>query len=472
MPEFAQLEQPQQKQQPTKAIAFDPAQVRLQALSEVTLLLEKCKTQLRESKHPPDPLSSFPLPVKSEHRKETVDIYTKVVEETNGRLRNEKAPVFLYLEHYGDRFNFVAGHYVQSQERGSAAGQEVDIHLSEQTAKVLLALVNEDMRNHESAEKYQPRIQRLGNAIIRVMKENVALQNDVEKIATPEELATAMLSYKDGKTKDKLEANCIGVSLLTNELLRLSGFESSIINIHAINKYGEQMDGHATAAVVVDGWLIDPALQIQTKKISKITLDKKDKNYQKFARGMEGIYLVELGNDKERPVALEFSEDKQDNELRSLYLLENGIKLRTHGKTEDGNSSIVEAAKLNPKNFYASSIAANLLPEDKIDATLKTYRQCADLNPGLYLANVYAAIGISNLARSTDSMQLMDEAYGYSKKALDMQPDAVLPALRHVIIASYLKKNDESEPLAQKFYDSLPEGSSYKKLFEPYLAKK
>ena len=458
------MEQPQQKQQPTKAIAFDPAQVRLQALSEVTLLLEKCKTQLRESKHPPDPLSSFPLPVKSEHRKETVDIYTKVVEETNGRLRNEKAPVFLYLEHYGDRFNFVAGHYVQSQERGSAAGQEVDIHLSEQTAKVLLALVNEDMRNHESAEKYQPRIQRLGNAIIRVMKENVALQNDVEKIATPEELATAMLSYKDGKTKDKLEANCIGVSLLTNELLRLSGFESSVINIHAINKYGEQMDGHATAAVVVDGWLIDPALQIQTKKISKITLDKKDKNYQKFARGMEGIYLVELGNDKERPVALEFSEDKEDNALKSLYLLENGIRLLKQDKVDEGNDAIREAANLNPKNFYASFKVASSYRETDPTEAERLFKQCADLNPGLYLANYYAAEGLA-------SMDKDKEAYDYAKTAATMQPDKYFAQFKFIRVAFELDKKEEYQEAARRMYNALPEGSEYRKYLEPYLAK-
>jgi tetratricopeptide (TPR) repeat protein len=335
--------------------------------------------------------------------------------------------------------------------------------------------VNEDMRNHENKEQYWPRIQRLGNAITRVLRESVAVQDGVEKILAPEELATAVLDYSKGKAKEMPLANCIGISLLTNELLRQSGYNSSIINIHAIDKDGEERNGHVTAAVVADGWLIDPALLPQAKKVNNITFDKNNENYPKFAKDMEGIYLKELEakvKENDKPIMLEYHQDKEENELKSLYLLDNGIRLRAQGNEVEGKREIIEASRLNPKSFYASFLAGNIMKNDNQDAAVAAYRQCASLNPDSYLANYYAAGELLNIANLTDSPNLMKEAYTYSKKAIEMQPDAILPAWRHVVIASSLKKTDESEPLAQKFYDSLPADSPYKKMFEPYLAKK
>jgi len=302
------------------------------------------------------------------------------------------------------------------------------IHLDEKTANALLAIVNEDMRNHESHEKYLPRIQRLGNAIIRVLRTNISLQDDVNNILPPQELASAMLAYKEDNSKGKPPANCIGVSLLTNELLHLSGYESSIITLHAINKYGEEHNGHATAAVVADGWLIDPALLVEPKKISKITFDKKDKGYTKFAKDMEKIYLTELGNgkdDNQKPVMLEFHEDREENEIKALYLLENGTRIKKHGKESEGNAEILEASRINPKNFYAIYSAISIYKSkaeisekerNEIDAL---YSQMSKTESDLYIANYYAAQTLFNVQNESGTKPFLESAYGHAKKATE-----------------------------------------------------
>jgi len=464
MPEMLQAE-PTQKQQPTHATAFDPKQVRLRALSEVTLLLEKCRAQLLENPDHSDVISSFSMVIKSDYKEQIIGIYNAIIEESNYKLRKESAPFHLTGKLEGESFYFVAGY----QEK-----KEADIHLNEETAKNLLALVNEDMRKREGSEKYKPRIQRLGSSIIRVLRENIDLQNEVQQILTPEELARGMLAFQKGETQEKPQANCIGISLLTNELLGLYGFDSSVISIHAISKYGEQADGHATAAVVADGWLIDPALLIAPKKISDIVLDKDSQKYAKFSGEMEGIYLPELGKnkpDETKPVALEYAEDKTDNELKSLFLLENGVKLWRQGKEAEGNESILQAAKLNPKSFYASYKAGVIAKERGGDA--KTlFKGCSDLNQNMYLAGYYAALGLHSLAIETESKDLLAEAYSYSKRAFDMHPDYFFVAYQHIRIADELGNRTESHEIAKKINQIVPEGSEYRKLLEPYLAEK
>ena len=109
-PSMVQLDNAQ-KQNTVIAETFDPKQVRLQALREITLIVEKCKAGLTDKPKPDQIISSSPITVMREHKDETIAIYNKVVDDTNKMLKIEGAPITVSLESAGNQFYFVAGRY-------------------------------------------------------------------------------------------------------------------------------------------------------------------------------------------------------------------------------------------------------------------------------------------------------------------------------------------------------------------------
>lgn len=522
---------------------FSEKAVYEQARRDIATLLSQSQAKLPEQNMPHRIIQLIKIDADAAHLDKIVEIYRKVVDEENQRLRVDKVPIQMAVTNTGGSMYFAVANYepvekqhmefpmalnlkgtkqedyvnliksigfVQEDEaqllkiipeiyRRAEAGQldisnvtinrgqdgnlrieerEVkvtapDLTLSEETYHGLSALIGERMQKASARYKQNsPRIQLLGDAIISVCRELATPQTAIDGIKTSEELASAMLDYQQRRDKGENvqppTANCVEYSLLVNELLKREQHESSILSIHAIDQDGNEMKGHATAAVVADGWLIDPALKGEAIKINGITLDKNNPTYASFSKKMNGRYLNELkdsAHPESIPTALEFVADRSESEIKSFYLLEEGAR-----REGNNGSYFIEARELNPKNFYASYLAGKAYGNNEEEAA--AYRDCATLNPDLYLANDYAARGLNALGSRTGSKEVLEEAYSYSKKAADIEPGFVFAQYRCISIGVELGKQDEYEQRAQKVYDSLPENSPYKKMFEPYLAKK
>ncbi|MFH1306868.1 MAG: hypothetical protein ABIH83_04420 [Candidatus Micrarchaeota archaeon] len=273
------------------------------------------------------------------------------------------------------------------------------------------------------------------DATIRVLLKMSKYEKDTKYIKTPQQFANQMLEWVDGGKEeyDMPRGNCVDYALLANEILGGLKFVSSIIKIMPVNEYGGKDDGHATAAIVADNYIIDPAAFGKHQEVERIMLNVRDAEYEKFHGEMIDKYK-EYFPDAEM---FEFQNCKTENEIKSVFYLENGVRkpLTSRMQAED----ILRANELDDANIYAAELAGFMYKvmgdEAKTDEKKKEmckksfeiYLKMIESNPDSYLANIYATRGFYNIYIKEKSVfpieakKFLEGVYEkYAKKAFRM----------------------------------------------------
>lgn len=269
------------------------------------------------------------------------------------------------------------------------------------------------------------------NAVIRTIGGALNAPVDVESIKTPQELADRIAGYYESRGAARIDAVCVDISLLVNELIkRYLGADSSILIFHPVDKDGlEYAHGHATAAILFNGWLVDPALQNEAIHFDHIILDRQADGYKPFyAKLKEKYSSVEGGQLFSNCVFIEFSQVKSDSELQAFYLLENAARMKSpeHGTQEESDAfylrrdaAFIEAYKLDPGNYYAAINAGDAYKHAGDTASARrAYLSAAAHNANLYLATSRCALSLSIL-ESPPSTNDLSIAYKMIHNALD-----------------------------------------------------
>ena len=427
-----------------------------------------CKGKISETTVPHTIVGMVKIvPDNQEHLPQITQTYADAAELWN--KENERnigtgryVPVFLYVQQTNIGINFLAGTYEPLTREHfenlkplfestaiSEAPAEIkapDLRLGDKTQVRFTSLINAEITKMGGAAEKMPKAQLIGNAIIDIFGKAVEGRADVTVIKTPGQLAMEILDYREGKTDVKPTAKCVDISLLVNELMKMESYDSAIINIHPIDRDGVELqhDGHTTAAVVADGWLIDPAILSETKRIQGMTMDKGSKTYANFNSKMMNLYGSSIGN----PEGIEFHLDSSDKELEALFLLETGV---IKPKNSEEYIGYVKAAhEANPDNFYANIQLGDYYSGRNRKEALKYYKQAVKVQPQLYLANYGAAAGLYNIGDRED-------AYGLAMKALKYGENFFNPHYLAALVSSAVDRFDDAIDIATRAETRFPE---------------
>ncbi|GEM_PF-4138209 len=257
----------------------------------------------------------------------------------------------------------------------------------------------------------------------------------------------------------KVEADCVTYALITQQFLKMTGkFDAAILNISAINKHGEEIDGHMTATVEVEGYLVDPAVLQGITRLWKPKVGRANPTYEEKHDEILKIYHDAgflKGAEK-----LEFSVEKEDNELNSVYHLESARKPASRLANYD--ALMFQAYEENPKNAVAAVKVGNIYKlRGEIDKACEAYSTAAKYNPNSYLANVDAGMGVYNLYAGNE------RAYAEDALALLGKANAIIPNMGNAVYnycnaAKYLGKSAQIKTMVKAVYPLLPEDSPYR----------
>ncbi|MFH1306678.1 MAG: hypothetical protein ABIH83_03435 [Candidatus Micrarchaeota archaeon] len=326
-----------------------------------------------------------------------------------------------------------------------------------------------------------PDKEKLLDVVMKVIFSLSEYKGNSNYVKTPEQFAVDMLNWKAmGKEAHEIpEGNCVDYALLVNEILKGLGFDSSIIGIIPLDKYGTRETGHTTAAVVVEGYIIDPAAFSEPKKVEKIVITRGKKRYNEFQFDIMKIYS---GYFKDA-VGFEFSEYKNEDELKSLYYYENAIRKKKHSPEYKKNAKM--AVELQPSNIYAADLAGFMYKvmgddakdekdkekaEEMYKKSTEIYRRMLESNPESYLAILYAVNGFYNIyinekrllgEKPKKFMEILYEKY--AKKACRMYFDMVKSSKTDI-------SNYEKRPLPEEWIFLLGERIGKKKDAEKFIS--
>ncbi|MFH1095052.1 MAG: hypothetical protein V1728_02440 [Candidatus Micrarchaeota archaeon] len=314
------------------------------------------------------------------------------------------------------------------------------------------------------------------NAIIRTVGRALNKRDDISRIKTPQELADEILNYYENRSSARVDSVCVDISLLTSEIIKRY-FENlkkdtSILIFHLVDKNGlEYVHGHASAAILVGGWLVDPALQGEALDLGRIVPDREANGYKQFYAKLKENYSSVPGNPIfSNCVFVEFSQAKTDSELEAFYLLENAVRMTapTNGTPEEidafylqRDAAFIGAYKVSPGDYYAAIRAGDAYKHaGDIESARRAYLSAAANNPNLYLANALAALGLSNLQSPSSENDLLianhliHTAIGRAKK------EELAPAYAYLYLFEIARKlGDEKEAEeAKALFDKLIKG--------------
>jgi len=438
MPEL--LERPTQQ----TSNSLDEKQARIIALSQINLLMETCKAQLADKTNVfqrGDIVASSEINIDAASKPIQLSAYEKVIQETNRSLQSQSQPFNVSLEVNGGQHFLAVGYYqiedttstVQSEQLMQEQSPEVT--LSAETYSKLRALITPYIRPvSNQLETPMERTKRELNGVIAAMRDNVNLVNSSTTVQTPEELAQAIIDYKDG-TGPKPDAFCVPLSLLTYRILEHEGYkEPAILVFHPVNKSGrefqrgESVQGHTTATIVVNGLLVDPAMHGEAKTIRPIVLDQSNiTGYSAFVNSLKPHYSEIF----EKSGHVDFTLEQGEDQIKSRYLLEQGNRA--------GNPDyLLEAANLNPSSYYASIRAGDIYRERNAqDEAIICFLQAQNGSQNLYVANYSASL---NLINNWDSLTGSEKqlAMEITMKAISLNPNAFLPNFQFLRLANKL----------------------------------
>ncbi len=352
------------------------------------------------------------------------------------------------------------------------------LFLSDESYRKLKVLIDQNVQkpflDTGSLSSYEETRIKL-NAIIQTIGEAVGHSGEVEHIKPVQELADAILKYYESgrKEADRPEAVCVDISLLTNEILkRYLKSKSSILIFHPISENGAEYEhGHASAAILADGWLVDPALQNEAIHYSHIVLDRHADGYKPFYTRLKEKYSAVSGNPLfSNCVFVEFSQIKSDSELQAFYLLENAVRMKApaNGTQEENDAfylqrdaAFIEAYKLDPGDYYAAIKAGDAYRHaEDTESARQAYVSAAANNTNLYLANAMAALGLSNLESPSATNDLLF-ANRLIHTAIEMaKKEGLHPAFAYRYLFEIAKRlgNEKEAEEAKALFDKLMEG--------------
>jgi len=441
---------PELLDRPTQQVSniLDEKQARVIALSQINLLMETCKAQLADKTNVfqrGNVIASSEINIDAASKSIQLSAYEKVIQETNRSLQSQNQPFSVSLEVKGGQHFLAVGYYqiedatstIQSEQLMQERSPEVA--LSAETYSKLSAIIAPYTRPAASQRETPiERTKRELNGVIAAIRDNVNPVNSSTNVQTPEELAQAIINYKEGKGP-KPDAFCVPLSLLTYRILEHEGYKDpAILVFHPVNKYGrefqrgEDVQGHTTATIVVKGLLVDPAMHGEVKTIQPIVLDQSDKaGYSAFVNSIKPHYPEIFAKSGHVDFTLEQGEDQ----IKSRYLLEQGNRT--------GNSDyLLEAANLNPSSYYASIRAGDVYRERNApDEAVICFLQAQNGSSNLYVANYTASVSlINNWESLTDNEKQL--AMEVTLKSGSLNPGAFLPSFQFYRLARKVGNND------------------------------
>ncbi len=458
MPEL--LERPTQQ----AFSALDEKKARIQALSDITLLWETCKAQIADKTNvfqKGNMVAYSEIKLDPTSKAVQLSAYEKVIQESNLYLERQNQPFSLSMEMKDGQYFLVSGYYQKADNtfapkaEGEAQAKSPEVTLSKETyAKLTLIIAPYIKPALSQRETPIEHTKRELNGLIAALRDNVQLVNESSNVQTPEELALAIMDYKAGKGP-KPDTFCVPLSLLAYRVLEHEGYnDPAVIVFNPVESHGrefqrgEEVQGHTTATIVVKGLLVDPAMHDEVKTISPIILDPNNKSgYGDFITSIELHYPEVFAKSKFVDISMEAGEDQ----LKSRYLLEQGNRT--------GNSDyLIEAASLNPSNYYASIRAGDTLRNlGSIEEVAGCYIQASDKNPELYVANYSACVSLINNWESlteTEKRLTVD----ITLKAVSLRPTLFLPNYQLVRLADKLEDLALAKVAWKNAAEALPEG--------------
>ncbi len=350
---------------------------------------------------------------------------------------------------------------------------EAGLGLSEETYQKLKRIIDSNVEkpfiDTGTVSEYEETRRKL-NAIIKTLGRALNKLDDVERIKTPQELADEIVDHYENQGSARVDSVCADISLLTNEIIkRYMKSESSILIFHLVDKHGlEYVHGHASAAILVGGWLVDPALQGEAVDFGRIVLDREADGYKQFYAKLKEKYSSVPGDPLfSNCVFIEFSQARSDSELRAFYLFENASRMKgpANGTQEENSAfdlqhdaAFIEAYKVNPGDYDAAINAGDAYTHAMdIESARRAYLSAAANNPNLYLANATSAGRLIGFGTQTTEEDVRI-AYKLIKMALQIAGKEGLVSsileYYHYVIADKIGYGDEAgeaEKLYQKY---------------------
>jgi len=292
------------------------------------------------------------------------------------------------------------------------------------------------------------------NSLAIVIRNKATPVMSANSVSTPDEVMDAANKGK------KVEADCVTYALITQQFLKMTEkFDSAILNIGAINVHGEEIDGHMTATILVDGYLVDPAALGGIKRIWKPKVGKPiptlDDLHDEILKTYQtaGVLL--------EAKKLQFSVEKEDNEINSIYHFE-AVK-KPAQRPPDYEAVMMKAYSENPNSYEAAIVVGDInKTRGEIDKAAESYLAAARRNPDSYLASMKAGRELYNLF-SNENRAYAKEALELFENAIACAPNMGVSAYNYCLAARYVGKKEDCRNMAIKTLPLLPGDSRYVK---------
>jgi len=430
MPGLMQLEQPQHQQ--ANVSLFDPKQVHIEALTEVTHLFERCKAEIRDNRVQSDIISSFSMVIKPEHKQEILDIYNKVVEETNTRLRAENAPFHLAGKLEGESFYFVAGYYdkkveppvvadiVKSQALSSVIDdkekksppklEEMDLTLNETKKQAILELAY--LFSHKKKDDFSNLpVEEKANAIHKAVRymliDDKTIENrkkfyekikyapefqffikgkDSEGVKLPNEILPA-----DLKGGSIVAGDCDEIALICRAVLGSCGIKADVVQFFYKKEGDNNAElGHTTLLHVGKKMIVvDAALLNQTEEIALDRADFSD------ASKVEAK-IRELYKNREKMEISKMSVLRTTEQIKAMVLESDWFDRYKGEMNEEGMQWIRAALNANPESVFSNTVLGKYLANSETDKAREHLLVAIKRDPKDFEANFQYASLVNN----------------------------------------------------------------------------
>lgn len=279
----------------------------------------------------------------------------------------------------------------------------------ETMAQLTLIIRGYTAKERQNETKGQITKRRL-DGVVLALRSNVNLDEKPAKALTPQELAEAIIKAKNGEAPPP-PATCFELSFLANEVLKSEnyGYDSSVISIHRIDEKGLRISsGHATAAVVANGWLVDPAQFSTAKKVDDFVIEKGKEGYTETHDKIFNLYSPAI------PASFyEFTIAKGQNQLEADFYY---IRGQREGNFEDTKRAYAS----DPHNLFAAcDIGTALRHEGKGQEALNAYENGLAGKENLYYANFFVGNQITQI-QSTDDREVASGLTLYVERGVEL----------------------------------------------------
>ena len=436
--------------------------MRIEALTEVTHLLERCKAEIRDNRIQSDIISSFSIIIKPEHKQEVVGIYNKVVDETNSRLRAENAPFHLTGKLEGQSFYFVAGYYDKNLEMPVTAStmaapflsmetdgkeeksppklEEMDLTLNEPKRQAVMELAY--ILSHRNKDSFirlpvDEQVKAIHKAVQHMVVDDAHMEERKEfygRIGYAKEFwffirPTDSVGVKlpnetlpaDLKGGSVVGGDCDEVALICRAVLGSCGIKADVVQFfYTREETGKgSVMGHTTLLSVGDKLIvIDSAL---LENIEDLKLDKKDVGNEEAIKKK----ITELYKDRQKFDISRIAILHNDNQIKARTLENNWYDVSKGELTEKNIEWIQRALEADSESAFSNVMMADYLRYDDKEKARSYLLTALRTEPDNFLANKSFVAFVLNNELSGDYLN----AYESVKRCYSQNPKDLLPIL-------------------------------------------